>query len=120
MSLESRIEFQAKYENELKQKRKSEMLSIFKKALTVISKVTLKCTDVNMGTHFRINTPQPTFDFYFTIFDANGQNVTFTFYDFYDLEAIKAGVDQVVKLIKLDDFKSVEPLGRTFFRNGQL
>ena len=88
----------------LKKHYHKDLLKLYRKALTSISNINLVSLQVAPEARFKANE----FSFEITIFNQCGGNRSFPIYDFWDLEKNSKIVDDVINLIKTDNFKQVK------------
>lgn len=82
----------------------AEMLSLYRKIVTSISKMTLVSLHINVTLSW--GRDMPTFDV--TVFDGIHDNTSFTCYDFRDIGAQGKIFDELVRIIRKDDFSKVK------------
>jgi hypothetical protein len=88
----------------LKRHKVKELLSLYRKTLTTISKIKITTLQVDVSATFR----QGEFRFHITIFDRIGNNKSLDVYDFSDINRAKIAVRRVISVIKTDSFANVE------------
>lgn len=97
--------YQMEKEARLKEQTRKELLKIYRKHLTIISKITLKNIKVSMDIMFGTTR---TSEFSITIYNNDGDNRTLTIYDFHEIERSKKALATLVDAIKQDSFEKIE------------
>jgi len=87
----------------LKKNTIKEMLSRYRKMLTIVSKLNLKNIEIEMNVHFR-EEPECSIMVYSR---KEGSNRTFYIYPFWSIEKNNAMFDTALSLIKMDDFSKI-------------
>jgi hypothetical protein len=81
-----------------------EMLGLFRKTLTAISKLNLRELEVHLTASFQ----GPEFTIHMTIFNGGGgDNRSVNLYDFYTIEKNTEIIGEIMGLIKKDDFSLI-------------
>ena len=85
---------------------KKDMLRLFRKSLTAISKMNPKNIEVSLD--YRVGMPTHGDMFDITVFDHNAKNCSFYFYKFTSLKQNQENLDRAIAVIKTDKFDDIE------------
>ena len=96
----------AEEEKAIEELREKQLLSLYRKVLTRLSKLNLKYLRVEARSCFGDNKLR----FSITVFNASNNNEHFCFYSFRDLSVSEKHVDEVILAIKTDDFQKIVAL----------
>lgn len=80
-----------------------DLLPIYKKALTVVSKLSCSNIGINITYIFGVDSN----DFRITVFDGSHANCTFYFYSFQGVEIIEGNLKAALEVIKTGDFVAI-------------
>jgi hypothetical protein len=83
-----------------------DLISLFRKALTSITKINLKNIEVMLDYKTGVIHSQAMFNI--TVFDTNGSNYSFSFYKFSSLEQNQENLGKAINAIKADSFDKVK------------
>jgi len=79
------------------------LLRLIRKAITVVSKTELSATHVNVAAYF-----ESEFNFSITVFNFPSGNFTAFFQSFEDDEMLIKRLDELLEVIKKDDFEAAK------------
>lgn len=92
-----------------KELQKKKLLSLYRKALTKVSRLKLKILQVDVRASFGVGD----FSFYVTVFGVGGSgNVTFYAYGFREIGENEKNIAECLEAIKTDDFPKVAALAK--------
>lgn len=92
----------------LKKAKHKEMLSLYRKALTSVSKI--KCINVRINIEARFCPDELHFNI--TVYTKDIDNVGFDFYDFHSIEETTTNLNRAINVIKTDDFLKIKAAAR--------
>ncbi|QOX79815.1 hypothetical protein FY034_13030 [Trichlorobacter lovleyi] len=93
----------------LKEYKRSQLLNMYRKALTKVSNLKLGTLQVTASAGFTADG----FHFEINVFELNGTNTSLTIYDFWELKQSQKLVDGFITAIKSGNFDKVQAARRT-------